>query len=560
MILTKEQRKIGIKYNIMMVLTTDIHNKRYDELQQLYEALNLRTNEKLLCKLDEKRNIGEVFTNMIYVDALLVIADYMEDRPEIVSLFETLYSKRFSRVYKIFDGWKRQYSFSGRITNSKKHNLSAGEIYFLHFLFYRSEVFTEPDRILKGFSFENDNKYLNYSFFLSDRNIIDDKLYFCDDENDIDDFSLEDGDLVIQSKFFERYLARRRNELADYLNIDESQLAEYIHSEMKSHSKDGVSDIRKGTVGLIETFTKNIIAEHNGGMNWYNNMTTTDNSKNMDDGFHYIPDVNALITNYFKSYVITRYVEEMSKNHRFTKLTLSRECIPSNYDTVYQAILCMYEMDVLYKMFSIMQKQYYRDFSWEKVTNQGLSMRYEDIISKLESIIKEKEDKINLLSKKNESLSLQITASNSKQTAPLVVENNKLLKEIEERDNTIDSLRNRLKYQEEFIAELSRNEIESQDSTYDLEVLKTKRFLFVGYFKEALPELKHLFPNSLFMDTETFSLSQIDVDSIVMLVKWMSHSMFYKIKSAGNLSQTKIIMCNTKNIDTILQKMYNEVM
>ena len=87
MILTKNDRMIGIKYNTMMVLMTDIHNRRYDELQQLYEALNLRTNEKLVSKLEEKRNIGEMFTDTIYVDILLVIGDYLTNRPELIDLF-----------------------------------------------------------------------------------------------------------------------------------------------------------------------------------------------------------------------------------------------------------------------------------------------------------------------------------------------------------------------------------------------------------------------------------------------------------------------------------------
>lgn len=36
--------------------------------------------------------------------------------------------------------------------------------------------------------------------------------------------------------------------------------------------------------------------------------------------------------------------------------------------------------------------------------------------------------------------------------------------------------------------------------------------------------------------------------------------MFYKVKASSVLSHSKIIMCNTKNIDTILQKMYDELL
>ena len=93
----------------------------------------------------------------------------------------------------------------------------------------------------------------------------------------------------------------------------------------------------------------------------------------------------------------------------------------------------------------------------------------------------------------------------------------------------------------------------------DLDFLQSKRYLFAGHISEVITELKYKFPNSIFMESETMNLSGIEVDAVILLIKWMSHSMFYKIKSNGKMSKTKIIICNTKNIETILQKMYNEM-
>lgn len=206
-------------------------------------------------------------------------------------------------------------------------------------------------------------------------------------------------------------------------------------------------------------------------------MTTTDNDKWYGESVLYVPDVDGLIRNYFKSYVATRYIElVMEKKQGFNKITLSKECIPESYAIVYQTILCMYEMDVLYKMFALMQKQYYTDFSWEKITNQDIATRYEDIISDLEQTITDKENRIKSLMQKNSTLSLQITADNSKQTAPLVAENNKLLKVIEDKDSEITDLKRRLEYQELFISELNKPEVEEINNTYDLEMLQNKRF------------------------------------------------------------------------------------
>ena len=131
--LTLEQRKIGIKYNMMIALATDIYHQRYAELQQLYEALNLKTNDKLVKKLNEERNIGDVFTATVYTDALLVIADYLDARTDIVELFDLLCEKRYPCIKKLFLEWENQYKKNGTIKkkNIKEVGIPRNYLYFL---------------------------------------------------------------------------------------------------------------------------------------------------------------------------------------------------------------------------------------------------------------------------------------------------------------------------------------------------------------------------------------------------------------------------------------------
>ena len=557
--LSIEQRKIGMKYCILSTLSWDIFDKRYVELQQLYESLNLKNNKKLVDKLYEVRNIGLGFTETVYGDILLVVADYLIDRAELVDLFEKLYTKRFPHIIKVINDLENQYSKNGGFTHAPNIKLSMCEKYFFNFLIYKSEIFIEPDKLFRDFDYEKDVYLLNYSFYLPDKNLLDSQLCFGNSREEVLNSTSESDskEKIFESVFFKKYISKRRVALAEYLGIKESDLATYIHSEMKAHiDENNLAQIRTGLVGTIESSTKNIIANNNGGTTWYNLLTGTYHKERQ--GYNYIPDVDMLIENYYKSYVTSRIIEEIENYNGFNKLTLSRGCIPASIEMDYSIILCMYEIQVAYKMFSIMQEQYYKDFSWEKITNQKLADRYEEIIRNLQEIIEEKEKQIQVISHKKDILSLQITAEFSKQTAPLVAENNKLLKQLEEKDSIIDGLKKQLQYQEEFIAELNSPEVERIDNTYNLEFLQSKRYLFVGHISAALPELKHRFPNSLFMEMESFSLSGIEVDGVVMLVKWMSHSMFYKIKSASNLTTVKNIMCNAKNIDIILQKMYEE--
>ena len=46
----------------------------------------------------------------------------------------------------------------------------------------------------------------------------------------------------------------------------------------------------------------------------------------------------------------------------------------------------MYNIDVFTKMFMNLLEDYYKNFSWEKIVNQGLSARYDNIIASLKMI------------------------------------------------------------------------------------------------------------------------------------------------------------------------------
>ena len=404
--LDDSQRMIGIKSTVLTIFRLDIWDKRYNELQQVYEALNLKTKSKLVNKLtlNEHRDIASFFTDTVYMDIAFVIDDCISTRTDIIELVDSLYAKRFPSVKQYFGEMERQYALYKSATNLKAKKLLRIEYEYIKFLAYKSKIIDEPERVINGFDFEEDRSTLNYSFYLADKDLIDETVVFRSIEDN------NEKEYVFQSTAYGKYLKKRREDLAEFLNIKESFLADYIHETMRSHSIDGVAEIR------------------------------------------------------------------------------------------------------------------------------------------LES-----------LDRKNKVLSLQLESDKSKELTPIIAENNKLLKIIDSKDFEIEELKKKLQIQEEFTAELNHIDVDKENNNYNIDILKTKRYLFVGRFEEALPELKHDFPNSLFMEGETYNLLNVKVDAIVMLVRWMSHSMFYKIKATGSLTDTKIIMCNTKNKDTIYQKMFNEI-
>lgn len=101
-----------------------------------------------------------------------------------------------------------------------------------------------------------------------------------------------------------------------------------------------------------------------------------------------------------------------------------------------------------------------------------------------------------------------------------MAENNKLLKQLEEKNQELEKLKEKLQWQEEFALELSKPEDTSDMIIqYDLEILQSKRYLFVGRL-DILKDFKHKFPNSIFMDAETANISGADVDAVVLLIRF----------------------------------------
>lgn len=551
MVLTKEQKKLGRKYNILRIISNDIDNNRFAELQQLYEAANLGNNQKLLKQLYAKRNVGVSFLDMVYWDIMYVLVDEMMNNPAIEDLFRDLYAKRFSHIKELFTEVETSYVKNGQANTKKLAKSKSIEIFYLCYLIYDSEVFEDPDKF--GIvNYDNDMRYMDYSFYQVDKNFADDIFKFNEEEP------------IFSSTNFAKYISKRKDELAEYLGIQTKELCSYIHNEMKSHDCDdganglGGVPLRTGSVGMIEHMTKSVINEKYGGNFWYE-LVTNDQTK-FKGLLKYVPDVESIIENYYKSFIKAHYVEVMEKKEHFNKLTLSRECVTPGVAYDYSMILCMYEMSVLYKMFSTMMERYYRDFSWENITKKDMKERYETTIVELKSVINQKAFQIEKLATDNMNLSLRITGDISKQTAPLLSENDRLYREIEKKNSEIEELKKAIKYQEEFIDELNKKEEDaSVDFTYDMSMLQSKKYLFVGRFEDALPELKHQFPNSVFMNSESTNISGIKVDAVVMLIKWMSHGMYYKVKSSNILSEVPCIMCNSKNRDIILQGIYNQI-
>ena len=134
-------------------------------------------------------------------------------------------------------------------------------------------------------------------------------------------------------------------------------------------------------------------------------------------------------------------------------------------------------------------------------------------------------------------------------------EEERLNKIIDEKDKELEELRDRLRSEDEFVELLSRTEEEETDEI-DVGPLHGKRYLFVGFVDDHLPELKHDFPDSVYMNSHNTNIKNLNVDAVVMLTKFMSHGMYYKAINQFR-GKSPIVYCNRKRINSVYRDMYD---
>lgn len=89
------------------------------------------------------------------------------------------------------------------------------------------------------------------------------------------------------------------------------------------------------------------------------------------------------------------------------------------------------------------------------------------------------------------------------------------------------------------------------------DLLKIKRFLFVGrgHASDIIGKLKREFPGSIFLTENTRDISNIKVDGIVMLIKTMKHSMYYKVKMSSVFREVETVNCYSNNYNNVIYNM-----
>ena len=540
--LTKKQKLYGARLSMAAILFSEINEQRYETLQMLCETFNL-SNEKVVRKMKQhNRIILSIPSEQIYYDWIYVIYDESENNQNILNEFYNLYRKKFPQIIDTVEKIEGYYSKNEMLKCNEIIKNQQEGIHCLFFHLFYSDIITDIGAI--GLDYKRFIYEATSAFFAS--------------ETRQDEYLIKfnTGEQVMPSSQFKKYVKARRTELAGYMSeifdevIPEHKLGAYLDEILSSKISDNGVQVEFSLGGVLKTACRNILIEHGGGLDWYEAVTCRRKLLGIHN-FNYMPDVDDIIEKYYIQLMRYNYYQE----EEFSKLYLIRECRSESPLIDLISIMFMYNIDVFSKIFMNLLEDYYRNFSWEKIVNRKLSVRYENIISTLKNDIQFMKDSLERANTKIQIFNDQLRKEKDSEIIPLERMVAEYEKKMEEKDKEIENLKQQIRSRDEFIELLESADDREIEEAMDIHALQVKRYLFVGYIKEAMPELHKRFPNSLFMENENFSLTNIKVGAIVMLIKYMSHSMYYKIKSTNTLVGIPVVMCNTKNIDTVYNVM-----
>lgn len=139
-----------------------------------------------------------------------------------------------------------------------------------------------------------------------------------------------------------------------------------------------------------------------------------------------------------------------------------------------------------------------------------------------------------------------------------------LEKIIEQKEEDIKELQDQISSQNEYISMLLSSEDKENGNDYvndipdlegaDLELLKSKKYLFVCLYEPMVAKLKKIFPDSKFASYNS-KYTNLDVDGVVFITRSITHSIYYKVKNAIEGQNIKSMMYNNRSYDKLYLEM-----
>lgn len=360
-------------------------------------------------------------------------------------------------------------------------------------------------------------------------------------------FKIENLD---QNKMYQRFIKRMKKEVCDYLNISEDKFEEYVLDQF--FNVKAVKDDKSRMCIMIQHIHYRVWDGYMDAEFTYSN--NSDLAQTVRRVFE-IVCIELIVDRMGK-----RLVQDISQINSLVKI----EDMDAFFCTFFSALVFDFYID---KVGSVVN-ECYEGFSFDSTDRDRekelliqidtLKRQHKDKTDKMQSELDEKNEKLVRLAEQGFESRQKEQSAVDKQTAEYKKEISRLKKQMDNIQHDLEDAKKQVQSRDEFIKVLSAREDDVADDTeIDMQKLWTKRYLFVGNVKEAMPYLREDFSDSIFMDNENYNLKNIKVDKVIVFTGYISHGMFYKIKNV--LKDVPVIWCNSKNKDIVYRKMQKAV-
>jgi hypothetical protein len=389
--------------------------------------------------------------------------------------------------------------------------------------------------------------------------------------------SFNTGEPIFEDPLFKKYMGRRLEELSEYCNrfynrtdVTTENIYEVLLEGMRHHSAQLEQPLHDkcvrtkyfqvyGGINNMVTRTLNRL----GGPT----LLQVTSPVTVSEGKAHLPDIEALVNDFYREYIRIRLFQHMTDNWveasdsgpLISKLYLSRECIPDPA-YVHSSIHFLFNIEVLNHLYEELRKKYYLDFSWEKQNYIASEQALKDDLSEMRRMLSDAQSRLDSANEKVLFYKAQAGVSRMVQNSPDILARTESMfeKKLDQKDEEIARLRKQLAFKDAYIELISQPDEEIATPSYDKDIVVAHKYLFVGRWQEAYPELKKTFPNSVFLDSPAKDISA-DVDAVVFLIKCMSHALFYKVQNAAALNEVPRVYCNNRNINNIYANIYEQL-
>lgn len=296
-------------------------------------------------------------------------------------------------------------------------------------------------------------------------------------------------------------------------------------------------------------------------------MDSFKRSKEEDKDYYINLLATELIWSHFTTKLEALIMREIAKDkgHVFTRHEIIRELGTDDIAQDAEFLINLSYIAAAFKGLNKTQELYIDNFDMfgeENITAARFKSLYRDEVKKKDRKIEDQKQEIESLKNIVNTLSKSTETKESKTDKKLVSEIKKLESIIEKKNAEVDEAEKKTADLLEYIEMIEAGDIDETDAevgiTVNMDALKQRRFAFVcNDIDNLFPELRKDFPGSVFFDRITNNPQRCNVDAVVFMTKFMSHSLYYKAKIL--YSGTKMINFNQKNLEALYRQIAKEL-